>query len=278
MISTSRRTDLIASFPDWLAAALRLRRARVIGPSGGVHAVDLSPEAVHTVVLWSKDFSNLLRNEHGLRDLLAAYDQVYLHFTVTGLGGTAVEPGVPAPRETLAQLTGCVALAGDPLRVSVRFDPVLFWEDGGAVRSNLPFFAEVADAAAAAGVRDIRMSFAQWYGKAKRRAAARRFPFVDPPDEEKKARAADLAKEAATRGLSLFVCSQSFLAGVPGVRPSACIDAGLLGALHPDGAPASPRKDRGQRADCLCTESKDIGSYTQTCPHGCVYCYANARI
>ncbi|MDH4198294.1 MAG: DUF1848 domain-containing protein, partial [Candidatus Aminicenantes bacterium] len=29
--------------------------------------------------------------------------------------------------------------------------------------------------------------------------------------------------------------------------------------------------------DCLCTESVDIGSYAQSCPHSCVYCYANPR-
>jgi len=233
---------------------------------------------VHTVVLWSKDFSNLLRNAHGLKDLLEPYDQVYCHFTVTGLGGTAAEPGVPPLREALDQLPGLTAFTGHPLRISVRFDPVLFWEDGGAVRSNLPFFAEVAAAAAGLGIRDIRTSFAQWYGKAKRRAAARRFPFVDPSDEEKAAHAAILAGIAAAHGLALFACCQPALAGVPGVKPSACIDASLLETLHPDREPASPRKDRSQRAGCLCTESKDIGSYTQTCPHGCVYCYANPTI
>jgi hypothetical protein len=32
-------------------------------------------------------------------------------------------------------------------------------------------------------------------------------------------------------------------------------------------------KEKGNRAGCRCSEARDIGEY-DTCPHGCVYCYA----
>jgi hypothetical protein len=275
VISASRRTDLVALFPEWMAAVIQAKRAHVIGPRGRVSSVDLNPQSVHTVVLWSKNFGNLLRNEVRLRELFAAYDQLYLHFTVTGLGGTPVEPGAPAPEEGLAQLPALVALAGGPERVSLRFDPILFWRDGAAVKSNLPFFGRIAEAAALCGVRNIRTSFAQWYPKARKRASVRGFDFVDPPDDEKKDRAAVLAGEAGKWGLALFTCCQPFLTDVEGIRPSACVDGRLLEGLHPGREPASRAKDASQRTECLCTESRDIGSYTQVCPHGCVYCYAN---
>ncbi|HEY0836166.1 MAG TPA: DUF1848 family protein, partial [Azospirillum sp.] len=38
------------------------------------------------------------------------------------------------------------------------------------------------------------------------------------------------------------------------------------------GAPLNART-KGNRPGCLCAESRDIGAY-DTCPHGCVYCYA----
>jgi DNA repair photolyase len=33
-------------------------------------------------------------------------------------------------------------------------------------------------------------------------------------------------------------------------------------------------KAKPTRQECGCTQSSDIGAY-DTCPHGCVYCYAN---
>lgn len=56
-------------------------------------------------------------------------------------------------------------------------------------------------------------------------------------------------------------------------------DAGtqdMFGGLEPKVIPISqsPLKDKGQRKECGCVQSKDIGMYN-TCSHFCVYCYAN---
>jgi hypothetical protein len=274
VISASRRTDLIAFFPGWLAAVLDRGRAEVRGPRGRTRIVDLRPEAVHTIVLWSKNFSPLLEDRHGLGAILRRYGQLYFLFTVTGLGGTPVEPGAPSPAEALAQLPRLVGIAGDPRRVSLRFDPIFSWREGGAARSNLPFFGTAAAAAASVGIEDIRFSFAQRYARAARRAREHGLDLVNPPEGEKRETASRLAEIASGFGPRLHACSQSFLDGVPGVRRSSCIDGGLLAALHASGEPAAAAKDRGQRTDCGCTASIDIGSYEQACPHGCVYCYA----
>jgi Domain of unknown function (DUF1848) len=278
VVSASRRTDLVAFFPDWLAEVVRAQKAEVIGPSGRVYSVDLRPECVHTFVLWSKNFAPLIANADGLLDGLRKYDQLYFHFTITGLGGTRAEREVPPPRVTLRQLEPLLEIAGRPDRLCLRFDPVVYWREGDEIKSNLNFFEELAPGAAGLGIRDIRTSFAQWYGKSRRRAHKRGFPYVDPALEEKRRDARYLSRIARSCGLNLFACSQDFVADVSGIRPSACIDGRLLQECHPAGAPVSVRKDKTQRRECRCTESVDIGSYAQACPHSCVYCYANPRL
>lgn len=275
VVSASRRTDLAAFFPDELARCLREGTAHVLGPSGRAYDVDLCPESVHTLVLWSKDFTNVLEDRARLRRLIGGYAQSYYHLTITGLGGTPLEPGAPAPGRAMAQLPGLVSLAGRPERVSVRFDPIVFWREGGTLRTNLPFFERLAPRVSEAGIRDVRVSFAQWYGKARMRAARRGVEFVDPPEEEKRSGALELAATASKWGLTLHACAQDALAALPGFRRSSCIDGARLSDLHPRQERAPVRKDRSQRLECGCTESRDIGSYAQACPHSCVYCYAS---
>jgi hypothetical protein len=278
VISASRRTDLVASFPAWLASALRQEKAEVYGPSKHVYSVDLNPANVHTIVLWSKNFQNLVEDRFGLAELLMKYDQAYLHFTITGLGGTFIEQTVPPLSKTLLQLECLGGIVGRPERISVRFDPVVFWEEGGKIETNLRYFEELAPTLSSFGIRRIRFSFAQWYGKSRRRAEKHGFAFIDPTDDEKREKAQCLAEAASRWNLELFACSQEFLTSIPSIEPSSCIDGLLLQKLHPSGEMVSLKKDKTQRKECRCTESVDIGSYTQFCPHCCLYCYANPKI
>ncbi len=278
IISASRRTDLVAFFPEWLSSVFEAGTARVVGPSGHTYPVGLNPQQIHTIVLWSKNFSKLIHNTYSLEDLLQRYDQLYFHFTITGLGGSFVELTVPPPDVALAQLEPLVGIAGKPERVSVRFDPIVYWEEDGKTRTNLYFFEKLAPKLSQLGIKDIRFSFAQWYKKAKRRAKKHDFKYIDPPLSEKREATKILTQIAEAWNLRLYSCSQDFLADIPGVSPSACIDGRLLQTLHPQNEPVSLQKDKGQRAQCRCTESVDIGSYTQSCPHACLYCYANPKV
>lgn len=278
VISASRRTDLVAFFPEWLSSVLEAGSATIYGPSGHTYMVNLSPQRVHTVVLWSKNFSKLIHNAYSLRDLLQRFDQLYFHFTITGLGGSFMELMVPPPDTAISQLEPLINIAGIPERVTVRFDPIVYWEEKNTTLTNLHFFEKMAPKLSQIGIKNIRFSFAQWYRKAKRRAEKHDFSYIDPSLEKKKEATKILAHIAEVCNLRLFSCSQDFLAEISGVSPSACIDGHLLQTLHPKNEPVSLRKDTGQRSQCRCTESVDIGSYTQSCPHSCLYCYANLKV
>ena len=278
VISASRRTDLVAFFPEWLSSVLKEEKASVYGPAGHTYVVDLKPEAIHTLVLWSKNFSNLIEDKSELRRYLQKYDQLYLHFTITGLGGTFIERGVPPSSKAIFQMDDLIRFVGHPERLSIRFDPVVYWKEDGGVKTNLHFFEKLAPELSQRGIKDVRFSFAQWYGKAVKRSAKYGFAYLDPSTEEKKEAALFLSQIARNWNLNLFSCTQNFLAQIPGIQASACIDGSALQRLHPRGEPASTKKDRSQRSECGCTESVDIGSYTQFCTHSCLYCYANPRV
>jgi len=54
------------------------------------------------------------------------------------------------------------------------------------------------------------------------------------------------------------------------------VSAELFGFLGP-GETRHRLKDKGQRKECGCIVSKDIGAY-DTCPHLCRYCYATSTL
>jgi len=278
VISASRRTDLISFFPDWLSEVVQNESAQVLGPSGHSYTVDLTPEKVHTVVLWSKDFSNFIADAHGVRAALSRYEQLYLLFTITGLGGTVIEQGVPFPAPSVDQLDTLIDIVGSSERISVRFDPVIFWFDDQGLNTNLHFFEALAPELSMRGIKAVRFSFAQWYKKALKRTEKYNFNYYDPSEEEKLDYTRQLADIASDAGINLYACGQKFLAQVEGVERSSCIDGNLLERLHPSALPISKNKDKSQRRECRCTVSVDIGSYTQHCPHSCIYCYANPKM
>ena len=55
------------------------------------------------------------------------------------------------------------------------------------------------------------------------------------------------------------------------ILPGKCVDGDLIARLF--NVQVKAGKDRSQRRECGCLQSKDIGFY-DTCLHGCAYCYA----
>ncbi len=255
VISASRRVDMIADNPEGLTEILKSR---------------VPPEHTHTVVLWTKDPAPMFEYRP-LRRQLERYDQLFLHLTVTGLGGGALEPRVPPPQAVLRLLPDLIDFLQSPRRLRLRFDPLLRVRhvDGRRIE-NLAFFDELAPIAASFGLHDITISWVQLYRKVTARLARNGWAAEELSPAQRTEEAARLKEKAARWGITLHGCC------VPEMPRSRCIDGELLTELHPLGLPASTRRAKGQRPACGCTESLDIGWYTP-CRHGCLYCYANPK-
>jgi hypothetical protein len=137
-------------------------------------------------------------------------------------------------------------------------------------------FAKIA--ASLAGYTDrVVISFADLYHKTQ--AGLRRLPgltfqdILQSPDELL-ALAQALSRIALLHDMRIETCAEGGDLSDQGIQHGACIDARLLHQLF--GLAVSVRKDRGQRPECLCAPSVDIGAY-HCCLHGCVYCYATAN-
>ncbi|TAN51383.1 MAG: DUF1848 family protein, partial [Rhodospirillales bacterium] len=91
----------------------------------------------------------------------------------------------------------------------------------------------------------------------------------DPETAVKRSLIARLAKIARGEGMRLSVCCQPELVP-PGASLARCIEPERLIAQT---GQKFPFKYKGNRPDCGCAESRDIGAY-DSCPHGCAYCYA----
>ncbi len=267
VISASRRTDMPGRYYDVLAAALRRERIEVVNPfSGAVSIVDLAPERVHTLVLWSKDYGRVLADPSPLGPY-----RLYIIFTINDL--PVFEPNLPPLEDRLWQLAELAARYG-PERICWRFDPVVF--TGEPPRAGLDAFSRIGERVRAAGVTRAVFSFLDLYGKVRARNTRFGLGLVDPPRVMKRAAAADLAARARVLGLDLESCAEEAV-DVPGIASNGCIDGRLLSRLA--GEPADISPDRNQRSLCRCTKSRDIGSYRDMpCPHGCLYCYANPMI
>jgi len=267
IVSASYRTDIPAFYSDWFRHRLAEGSVRVANPYGGrPYEVPLAPPACEGFVFWTR---NLAPFWPALDEVAARGLPFAVHFTITGYP-RALETSVTEPERAVAQVQRLAESFG-PRAAVWRYDPVLL-TSLTTPAWHRKTFARLAQALRGA-CDEVVLSFAQIYAKTRTnldRAARRHgFTWEDPAPEEKAALLGDLAAIAAQEGLKPTLCSQPELLG-PDLSPARCIDAERLSDLT---GRAIAARTKGNRPGCLCAESRDIGAY-DTCPHGCVYCYA----
>ncbi|MCK5145898.1 DUF1848 family protein [bacterium] len=256
IISISRRLDMVAFYPDLIVNTLGKR---------------CPPERVHSLVFWTKWPENLWKHQT-LSKSIRHYDQIYVHLTITGMGGSSLEPGIPGPGLVLNMLPELIDIVGDTRRIALRFDPIVNLQDqSGKCYSNFEFFNTVLAAAVQWGIGRIIVSWMSPYDKVIRRLGHKGWKPVTLNKQDRENQWKQLKKLSEDHGIILSACCD------PEFPQSACIDGQLLQSLHPQNLPVCTNSSGEQRSRCGCTKSWDIGWY-YGCPGGCIYCYANPKI
>lgn len=267
IVSASYRTDIPAFHAAWFNQRLDAGFCAVKNPySGKAIRVPLDPGSVDGFVFWTRRLGPFMDTLDRLAERGTPF---VVQFTVTGYP-TALEPAVMAWRRAVEEIRATAERHG-PRVVVWRYDPVLL-SDLTPESFHVDQVSRLAEALTGAA-DEVVMSFAHLYRKTRRNietAAVRHdFEWSDPEAGAKRHLLTSLGDIAAARGIRPTLCAQPDLL-TPGIDAARCIDLDRLSDVA--GAPIKARA-KGNRPGCLCAESRDIGAY-DTCPHGCVYCYA----
>ncbi|MFH1680130.1 MAG: DUF1848 domain-containing protein [Candidatus Eisenbacteria bacterium] len=263
VVSASRRTDLPAWYAAWFVRRLREGFASYRSPfSSRVYEVSLRREDVAAFVFWTRD---ALPFGRALDLLDAEAYPYYFQYTLNGYPAD-LEPGLSGERGQ----SGLLALAGriGPDRVVWRYDPIVL-TPGLEPDDHRRRFARLARTLSGS-VDTVMVSFLDRYRKVERRLARADRVFRDPEKDEAGRLLLDLQAIARGESIALATCCEEDLRPRE-VPKGACVDAERIGRIAPDErwkAPARPTRE-----GCGCAESRDIGAY-DSCPFGCVYCYA----
>lgn len=266
IVSASRRTDLPAFYPAWLAARFTAGEVLVRNPyvPGSVRRIQLNPHTVDGIVFWTKNPVPLFP----YLDTFASYPY-YFQFTLNAYGRD-VEPGVPSKGQVLLPAFRWLSDCLGPERMVWRYDPI-FFTSRYTPDYHRRYFQTLASRLQGC-THTCVISFLDLYRDTLAGMSGQGLRQTLP--EEKRRLAEDLAVIAGRYGIRLCSCAEETVLAGLGIEPARCIDPDRLAAQR--GERWNVPRAAGQRAACQCAESVDIGAY-DSCKGGCLYCYAGGR-
>jgi len=230
-----------------------------------VSRVPLSPENVDCIVFWTKDPRKLMPYLDEIDGMGYRY---YFHFTVTGYGRD-IERNMPDKRLITDSFTALSRRIGRE-KVILRYDPI-FFTDRYSPAFHIKVFERLLFLLHAYTDKVI-ISFLDMYRRTVRNMSGIRLRSMTEADMRKLAAA--FAGIAGKYGLKLETCAESIDLSVYGIGHARCIDGDLVERITGYGIRGKNGREAA-RPFCGCMKSVDIGQY-DTCPRGCVYCYANS--
>lgn len=275
IISASRATDIPAFYADWFFRRLDRGYVSWRNPFSGQDSY-VSFVNTRFIVFWSKNPAPLLPCLPMLKERGIG---CYIQYTLNDYEAEGLEPSVP----TLAQRIDTFRRFVDALGIGAvvwRFDPIIL-TDKINIDTLLHKIAHIADVLAGY-TEKLVFSFADIdsYKKVSRNLRQSGINYREWDEESMRDFASRLSALNRNKWkFRLATCAERIDLSEYGIEHNRCIDPELISRFAPDDDILQnflyiARTDTGQRKACGCILSKDIGAYN-TCPHGCLYCYAN---
>lgn len=266
IVSASYKTDIPAFYGEWFVNRMRAGFCLMRNPlNRKVIRVPLGPEQLNGIVFWTKNFRPFMKHLPALEPYRVPF---VVQYTINGYP-RSLENHVVDWRRSVETATELSSRFGQRC-VVWRYDTIIL-SDETPIDFHLDNFQQIATGLAGV-VDEVVISFLQLYKKTERNmnemSSQSGNRWREPSIEEKRRLAEQLSTIARGKGIRLTICSQPELVTVQ--EPSRCIDSERLAELS---GKAFSAKTQGNRPGCECSASRDIGEY-DTCPHGCVYCYA----
>ncbi|UII57069.1 DUF1848 domain-containing protein [Cytobacillus spongiae] len=267
IISASRKTDIPTFYMNWFMERIREEKAYVHNPyQKEAVEVSLKLEDVAAIVFWSKNYKPALKRLIELKDM--GY-RMYFHYTITGQRKSSEK--YVSPLQTNIETFKWISEHFSREQINWRFDPIFF-----TTKMQENYYLEIFQYMCEelkGFTNSCYTSFVTFYSKVQRNI--KRELEGDVPIEISVERQKQLLMKmeiiARKCDIQLYSCCQDHLAEIQGIEKGSCINVPYLSKLFDidfDSRKAATREE------CGCYKSFDIGFYN-TCPHGCVYCYAN---
>lgn len=262
ILNTGCRTDVPAFYSKWFYNRIKEGFVCTRNPYYPelVMKYKLSPDVVDVLCFCTKNPQPMLARLFELNSF-----RQFWFVTLTPYG-KEIEPLVPDKNQVLDSILQLSSMVGSRA-VAWRYDPI-FITDRYSISYHLRAFGKIASILQNK-ISFCVISFLDLYEKTKRNFPSARKVEVS----EQKYLVPRLAEIGIKYGIPIRTCCEDPSLAQYGVDVSGCRTREVLEEAIGCNLIVTKKK-KSPRSQCDCLLGSDIGRY-DTCPHGCVYCYAN---
>jgi len=292
IISASRSTDIPAFYADWFIERWKKGYIKWKNPFNGV-PLYVAFENARVVVFWTKNPKPILKHLPFIKEHIKNF---YFQYTLNDYDKEGYEENVPSVEYRIKSFIELSNEIGKK-HIIWRFDPMILTDkiDIGTLLSRVESIGDQLQNY----TNKLVFSFADIsiYSKVANNLKKEKIAYQEFTQDTMHKFAKGLQELNKKWKFEIGTCAEKIPLEQYGIVHNKCVDDDLMIELFSHDKPLMDflgvtitpgdlfennqtiekkrnNKDKGQRELCGCIFSKDIGQYN-TCPHECVYCYAN---